>query len=112
MSRRSARLANINHEQKDIKDHLRCGDTSDDTYEKSDTETKKSIDLRLKQNFIENGLFTPCEHAVFGLDRYDGILVATACGHTFCMTGTLLRDISDLDYIIGRLTEKGIHWID
>ena len=81
MPRRSARLAKV--EQKDI---------SDDMYENSDTETKKTIDLRLKQNFIENGLFTPCEHAVFGVDRYDGILVATACGHTFCMSGTLLRD--------------------
>jgi len=107
MSRRSSRLAKMVEtvEQKDI-------DISDDMYEKSNTETKKSIDLRLKQIFIENGLFTPCEHAVFGVDGYDGILVATVCGHTFCMSGTLLRDISDLDYIIGRLTEKEIQWID
>lgn len=107
MSRRSLRLAKIDVETVEHKDT----DISD-TYEKSDTETKKSIDLRMKQMFIENGLFTPCEHAVFGVDRYDGILVATTCGHTFCLSGTLLRDISDLDYIIGRLTEKDIHWID
>jgi len=82
---------------------------SDDVYENSDTETKKATDLRLKQIFLDNGIFTPCEHAVFGIDRYDGILVATS-GHTFCMSGTL-RDISDPDYIIARLTE-GIRWID
>ena len=81
MSRRSLRLSKIDVEQVEQKDT----DISDDMYEKSNTETKKSIDLRLKQIFIENGLFIPCEHAVFGVDRYDGILVATTCGHTFCM---------------------------
>ena len=101
MSRRSPRLAK----------NLRVDDISDDMYENSDTETKKTIDLQLKNRFLENGLFIPCEHAVFGVDRYDGILVATACG-TFCMSGTLLRDISDPDYIIARLTDKEIHWID
>jgi len=82
-----------------------------ETYERCDDVTQKSIDLLLKRLFIQNGVFTACEHAEFGIDRYDGILVTTDTD-SFCLSGTLLRNLNDPDYIEGYLTKEGIHWTD
>jgi hypothetical protein len=87
----------------------------DDSYDTYDVATQKSIDLLLKKAFIQNKVFAPCEHAVFGEDRYDGILVTITTSKTtdsFCLSGRLLRNIGDPDYIEGCLTKKGIRWID
>jgi len=84
---------------------------NDDFYDKCDVATQKSIDLLLKSVFIKNGVFTSCEHAVFGEDRYDGILVTTTTD-TFCLSGRLLRNIQDPDFIEGCLTKEGIRWTD
>jgi hypothetical protein len=71
--------------------------------------------------FVKNGVFTSCEHAVFGEDRYDGILVTTTKDspgyfsgtlNTFCLSGRLLRNINDPDFIEGCLTKEGIRWTD
>jgi len=93
----------------------------DDVYDTCDVAIQKSIDLFLKRSFIEKKVFTPCEHAVFGEDRYDGILVTTTNDspgyfsgtlNTFCLSGRLLRNLNDPDFIEGCLTKEGIRWLD
>ena len=83
----------------------------EDMYDVCDVEIQKSIDLFLKKNFIQKKVFTACEHAVFGEDRYDGILVTTN-KDSFCLSGRLLRNIQDPDFIEGCLTKEGIRWLD
>jgi hypothetical protein len=83
----------------------------DDMYDTCDVATQKSIDLFLKRSFIQKKVFTPCEHAVFGEGRYDGILVTTK-KDTFCLSGRLLRNLNDPDFIEGCLTKEGIRWTD
>lgn len=117
MSRRSPRLASkCVFKDQGIKETLRWEDIPAsirdyEMYEKCDVASQKSIDLLLKRLFIQNGVFTPCEHAEFGLDRYDGILVTTDT-ESFCLSGTLLRNLNDPDYIEGCLTKEGIRWTD
>lgn len=83
----------------------------DDIYDTCDVAIQKSIDLFLKKIFIQKKVFTPCEHAVFGENRYDGILVTTN-SDSFCLSGRLLRNIQDPDFIEGCLTKEGIRWLD
>ena len=83
----------------------------EDVYDTCDVLIQKSIDLFLKRSFIEKKVFTPCEHAVFGEDRYDGILVTTK-KDSFCLSGRLLRNLNDPDFIEGCLTKDGIRWLD
>jgi hypothetical protein len=82
-----------------------------DIYDTCDVAIQKSIDLLLKRTFIQKKVFTPCEHAVFGDNRYDGILVSTP-NDSFCLSGRLLRNIQDPDFIEGCLTKEGIRWLD
>lgn len=83
----------------------------EDMYDICDVATQKSIDLFLKRSFIQKKVFVLCEHAVFGDNRYDGILVTTK-KDSFCLSGRLLRNIQDPDFIEGCLTKEGIRWLD
>ena len=86
-------------------------------------ENQRSIDLQLKQFFLQMGEFVPCEDKEFIGEQYDGILVVTKPftvqqydgtmkteSYTFCLSGRLLRNIEDPDFIEATVCEKGISW--
>ena len=113
MSRRSARIASK---------MLRWEDIPVSSYEECDEIKQRVIDLQLKQYFLKMGEFIPCEDKEFIGEQYDGILVTTRPfifelygtmkteSYTFCLSGRLLRNIEDPDFIEATVCEKGISW--
>ncbi len=101
MSRRSARIAS----------KMLCWENIPvSSYEDCNEIQQRAIDLQLKKLFIQMGAFIPCEDTVFIGEQYDGILVRTTTD-SYCLSGTLLRNIEDPDFIEGWVFEKGI-WLE
>ena len=113
MTRQSARIASkmIRWEDIPVSSYDNCH------------ENQRSIDLQLKQFFLQMGEFVPCENKEFIGEQYDGILVTTKPftvqqydgtmkteSYTFCLSGRLLRNIEDPDFIEATVCEKGISW--
>ena len=114
MSRQSARIASK---------MLHWEDIPVSSYDDCDETQQRVIDLQLKKLFLQMGEFIPCEDKEFIGEQYDGILVTTKPftveqydgtmkteSYSFCLSGRLLRNMKDPDFIEATVRKEGICW--